>query len=123
VAALPPDVVHVPFPVVELEDLRARGFEERSVVRHEQQRHVRLEDRFGHPADKLHVHVVRRLIQDEHVRGANQRGGDRDLAPLAPGHRLDAHRRVVDADRPQRACTRDTGSLALQLGLKSAQPY
>lgn len=50
----------------------------------------------------LNVHVVGGLVKDEDVRGAEKRGRDSYLAPLAARHLVDGHVAIGDAHLLQR---------------------
>ena len=54
----------------------------------------------AHPADAGRVEAVRRLVEDQHLRVAEQRGGDRQ--PLAHAHRVALHAAVGGVGRGRR---------------------
>ena len=68
------------------------------MARHEDRPALRglVAEQLAEPADALRVEAVGRLVEDQHLRVAEQRGGDRQ--PLAHAHRVALHapvRRVL----------------------------
>jgi hypothetical protein len=79
--------------------VRAHGVEEPAVVGDDEHRAAALGQVTRQPVDALDVQMVRRLVQQEQLRVAEQRLGQRDPAPLAAGQRPD---RRVEAGREPR---------------------
>jgi hypothetical protein len=73
VTANPTERVQEAVARLELQHAGAQRLHERAVVRHEQDGEVVALQVGLHPLDGVHVHVVRRLIQNEQVRPRQKR--------------------------------------------------
>jgi hypothetical protein len=91
-------------PVVHLPRARAHRIQEPPVVRDGDERPaaggVALVQVLSEPGDALHVEVVGRLVEEEHVPVAGQQLRERDAAALAAGEVTDAGVPVEVADEP-----------------------
>jgi hypothetical protein len=74
---------------VELDDARGHGVDEGAVVRHHHQRAAPAGQQGLQPLDRVHVEVVGRLVQQQHIGPRHQRLGQRHAFLLAARQPVD----------------------------------
>ena len=95
---------------VDLENPRGQRLQERAVVRHEQQRRRPAAQEIFQPADRVDVEMVRRLVEQQHVRLGDQRPRQQH-APLHAG-RERAHFQLARPGSSAPAAARPAARLA-----------